>query len=132
LTTSATASFLSGSGEPSPVQKKRRILPVSHKFPLNANVRFTQERLSILTPRDRKGLEGRIGVVQGYWNFTKNPTVYFPQDGGRVEIRLLQVDPRHLELVADDVSNAKIDPALSDESDANRKLSQDEMDNLFD
>jgi hypothetical protein len=105
---------------------------VSNKFPLNAKVRFTQERLSILTPRDRKSLEGRIGVVQNYWSFTKKPVVYFPEDGGRVEIRLLQVDPRHLELVDDGPSNAESEPALSDESDPNRKLSQDELDNLFD
>lgn len=105
---------------------------MSHKFPLTAKVRFTQERLSLLTPRDRKSLEGRIGVVQSYLGFTKKPVVYFPQDDGRVEIRLLQVDPRHLELVADSATNAQVDPALGNESEAHRKLTQDEMDNLFD
>lgn len=106
---------------------------MSNKFPLNSKVRFTQERLSILTPRDRKNLEGRIGVVQTYLSFAKKPVVYFPEDGGRVEIRLLQVDPRHLELVANDSSIAEIETTPGqDDDDANRKLSQDEMDNLFD
>ena len=84
-----------------------------------------------MTPRDRKSLEGRIGVVQSYLSFAKKPVVYFPEDGGRVEIRLLQVDPRHLELVEGEASRAEIEPALVDETDPNRKLSQDEMDNLF-
>lgn len=104
---------------------------MSHRFQLNANVRFTQERLSILTPRDRKSLEGRIGVVQSFLVFTKKPVVYFPEDNGRVEIRLLQVDPRHLELVADASPSAASNPALGDQRDAEGKLSQDEMDDLF-
>lgn len=37
---------------------------MSIAFPMDAKVRFTQERLSILTPRDRQGLAGRIGVTQ--------------------------------------------------------------------
>jgi hypothetical protein len=98
---------------------------------LNANVRFTQERLSILTPRDRKSLEGRIGVVQSYLGFTKKPVVYFPEDDGRVEIRLLQVDPRHLELADEASMQTEIEPALADETDDNRQLSQSELDNLF-
>ena len=85
-----------------------------------------------MTPRDRKSLEGRIGVVQNYLNFAKKPVVYFPEDGGRVEIRLLQVDPRHLELVEGEASMTEIEPALVEENDPNRKLSQDELDNLFD
>lgn len=104
---------------------------MSQRFPLNANVRFTHERLSILTPRDRKSLEGRIGVVQSYLGFTKKPVVYFPEDDGRVEIRLLQVDPRHLELVAAVSPSAPSNPALGDPRDAEGKLSQDEMDDLF-
>jgi hypothetical protein len=72
---------------------------MSIAFPQDAKVRFTQERLSILTPRDRQGLAGRIGVVQLDINFVRKPTVYFPADGARLELRLFRVDPRHLELV---------------------------------
>lgn len=104
---------------------------MSNKFPLNAKVRFTQERLSILTQRDRHSLEGRIGVVQSYWSYTRKPTVYFPEDGGRVELRLLQVDPRHLELADEASLQTEIEPALADESDDKRQLSQSELDNLF-
>ena len=104
---------------------------MSNKFPLNAKVRFTQERLSILTQRDRHSLEGRIGVVQSYWSYTRKPTVYFPEDGGRVELRLLQVDPRQLELADEASLQTEIEPALADESDDKRQLSQSELDNLF-
>jgi hypothetical protein len=104
---------------------------VSNKFPLNAKVRFTQERLSILTQRDRHNLEGRIGVVQSYWSYTRKPTVYFPEDGARVELRLLQADPRHLELAEDTSLPTEIEPALADATDDNRQLSQSELDNLF-
>lgn len=101
------------------------MLPVNHMFPLDSKVRFTQERLSVLTPRDRKSLEGRIGVVQGYWNFTKKPTVLFPQDGNRPVLRLLRIDPQHLELVEES------EPQADTSADDNRKLSQSELDNLF-
>lgn len=108
------------------------MLPVRQMFNLQAKVRFTQERLSILSPRDRKSLEGRVGVVEGYWNFTKKPTVSFPEDNGRPQIRLLKVDPQHLELVeeapAPPVAEPQIEAAADD---ANRKLSQDELDDLF-
>ncbi len=72
---------------------------MSIEFPRGAKVRFTQERLAVLTPRDRQGLAGRIGVVQTDSNIVKKPTVYFPQDGAQVELRLFRVDLRHLELV---------------------------------
>lgn len=104
---------------------------MSNKFPLNAKVRFTQERLSVLTQRDRHNLEGRIGVVQGYWNYTRKPTVHFPEDGSRVELRLLQADPRHLELADEASLPTEIEPALADATDDNRPLSQSELDNLF-
>ena len=119
------------------------MLPVNSKLPLNSKVRFTQERLAILTPRDRKSLEGRIGVVQLYLSGSKKPTVYFPEDGQRVEIRLLQMDPRHLELVeappepAVEEAERHEEPAiedqsaLSDDTDKDKKLSQSELDNLF-
>ena len=75
------------------------MLPLKTNFPLNANVRFTQERLSLLAPRDRQGLEGRVGVVQTDGNVIRKPTVYFPAEGARQELRLFRVDPRHLEQV---------------------------------
>lgn len=100
-------------------------------FPLHAKVRFTQERLSILSPRDRKSLDGRIGVVEGYWNGTRKPTVNFSEDGGRGQLRLLRVDPQHLELVDAAPAQAQSEPKIGDDSDANRKLSQSELDNLF-
>ena len=68
-------------------------------FPMDAKVRFTEERLSVLTPRDRKGLAGRIGVVQTDGARVNKPTVYFPVDGLKPDIRLFRLDPRHLELV---------------------------------
>jgi hypothetical protein len=104
---------------------------VRDSFPLNAKVRFTQERLSILSPRDKKSLDGRIGVVEGYWNGTRKPTVNFSEDGGRGKLRLLRVDPQHLELVEASPVQTEIGPKIGDDSDANRKLSQSELDNLF-
>jgi hypothetical protein len=72
---------------------------MSTSFPQESKVRFTEERLSVLTPRDRKGLAGRVGVVQTDSAFVNKPTVYFPAEGGRPDIRLFRLDPRHLELV---------------------------------
>ncbi|MCF8167918.1 MAG: hypothetical protein K9K38_02730 [Rhodoferax sp.] len=69
------------------------------EFPLGAKVRFTQKRLSILTPRDRQGLAGRIGITQTDGARVSKPTVYFPKDGANLELRLFRVDPSHLELV---------------------------------
>ena len=120
---------------------------MSIAFPPGAKVRFTQERLSILTPRDRQGLEGRIGVVQADHNFGRKPTVAFPVDGAKLELRLFRIDPRHLELV-EIPPNTEIAPHLNDaanhsalthgtadveppESDGGGTLSQSEMDNLF-
>ena len=116
-------------------------------FPLDAKVRFTQERLSILTPRDRQGLAGRIGVVQVDRNSDRKPTVYFPVDGVKLELRLFRVDPRHLELVEmppgtestpnreDGETNAALthDHAGVEisEPEGGGTLSQSEMDNLF-
>lgn len=138
-------------------------------FLVGSKVRFTQERLSILTLRDRQGLEGRIGVVQAHGHQARKPTVQFPPDGARVELRLFAVDQKHLELVegppppetafasapatatstaADatdnlfdsaanaSVSNASVSEATADSpaaaDDGGGKLSQAEMDNLFD
>jgi hypothetical protein len=134
-----------------------------HAFLVGSKVRFTQERLSILTPRDRAGLEGRIGVVQAHGHQARKPTVQFPADGARVELRLFAVDQKHLELVegppeavatpvqtpapasaADTMDNLFDSAMAAGESDATAeapgpaaddgggKLSQAEMDNLFD
>jgi hypothetical protein len=127
---------------------------MSQAFPLDAKVRFTQERLSILTPRDRQGLAGRIGVTQTDSRLVRKPTVYFPEDGARLELRLFRVDPSQLELVEspphtdtdtdtdtvsslnDSVKHADIPPDTADvetaASGGGEKLSQSEMDNLFD
>ena len=107
------------------------MIPDTLRLAINAKVRFTKDRLSMLTAPDRRQLEGRIGVVQGYWNGTRNPTVYWPQDGNRVELRLLRVDPRHLELVEEPEPAAAARPQIRDETDGNEKLSQSELDDLF-
>jgi hypothetical protein len=120
---------------------------MSIAFPLGAKVRFTQERLSILTPRDRRGLAGRIGVVQTDGTLVKRPTVCFPADGAHLELRLFRMDQGHLELVESppdndikppvnpgasqaDLAQATADavaPALA----GTGNLSQSELDKLF-
>ena len=114
---------------------------MSMAFPLDAKVRFTQERLSILTPRDRQGLAGRIGVVQIDRNCVRKPTVYFPADGAKLELRLFRVDPRHLELVEsppslnEDANPSDLTPGTADVQtsapDGGGNLSQSELDELF-
>lgn len=121
---------------------------MSIAFPLDAKVRFTQKRLSVLTPRDRQGLAGRIGMTQTDSTLVRKPTVYFPTDGANLEIRLFRVDPSHLELV-EIPPNTEITPNLtggenrvdlfdgiSDTAtaapDVGGNLSQSEMDKLFD
>jgi len=108
---------------------------MSNAFLLGAKVRFTQDRLSILTPRDRKGLAGRIGVVQTDGSLVKKPTVYFPADGALPELRLFRMEPTHLELVENPLEaetppppNAGTDPTIAD---GGGNLSQSEMDDLF-
>lgn len=116
-------------------------------FPLDAKVRFTQERLAVLTPRDRQGLAGRIGVVQSDGNRVSKPTVYFSADGAKLDIRLFRVDPRHLELVESPPDSEKVKPANKGKTDSDRtevaadgkvsepdgggNLSQSELDDLF-
>ena len=107
------------------------MIPEKTRWPINAKVRFTDDRLSCLTAPDRRQLEGRIGVVQGYWQETRKPIVYLPQEGHRVELRLLRVDPRHLELVEEPAATAEADPQISNDSGGNEKLSQSELDDLF-
>ena len=115
---------------------------------MNAKVRFTQERLSILTTRDRQGLAGRIGVTQTDSTLVRKPTVYFPSDGVNQVLRLFRVDPSHIELVENSPDNEitpdhndgedHSDPAhgtadvVASAPDGDDNLSQSEMDNLFD
>jgi|GEM_PF-899689 len=121
---------------------------MSIAFPLNAKVRFTQERLSILTTRDRQGLAGRIGVTQTDSTLVRKPTVYFPSDGSNQVLRLFRVDPSHIELIENSPDNEitpdyndgenHSDPAhgtadvVTSAPDGDGNLSQSEMDNLFD
>lgn len=113
---------------------------MSTEFPRDARVRFTQERLAVLTPRDRQGLAGRIGVVQTDPNLVRKPTVYFPQDGARLELRLFHVDPKHLELVEGPPPSTGVTPRLDGDTVGAQpadpgeggKLSQSELDNFFD
>ena len=107
------------------------MFPETPHLPVNSKVRFTKERLSVLTAPDRRQLEGRVGVVQSYWHETKKPTIYWPQDGNRVELRLMRVDPRHLELVEEAPAAAQPEPQISDDTDGNKRLSQSELDDLF-
>ncbi len=112
---------------------------MSIEFPLDARVRFTQERLAVLTPRDRQGLAGRIGVVQTDGSLVRKPTVYFPQDGAKPELRLFRVDPGHLERVEglpnsgtnSSPDRAMADPAAADPGEGGN-LSQSDLDNFFD
>jgi hypothetical protein len=121
---------------------------MSTAFPPDAKVRFTQERLSILTARDRQGLAGRIGVIQADSHLVRKPTVYFPEDGTKPELRLFGVDPRQLELVeappqpenpprlnegenhADPTQGAA--DGETSAPDGGGKLSQEDLDNFFD
>jgi hypothetical protein len=97
-------------------------------------VRFTAERLSMLAPADRKRLEGRVGVVQGRWNYTRKLTVYFPEDGSRVDLRILSVEPNQLERAPNESVQPEPapPPANADAPSGDERLSQEDMDNLFD
>jgi hypothetical protein len=120
---------------------------MNNAFPLNSHVQFTQERLAVLTPRDRQGLTGRIGVVQTDGNKIEKPTVYFPATAAFPELRLFRVDPRHLEVVESSTSRDKepqldgnanhgnssdpVDATEAATSSGDERLSQSDMDNLF-
>jgi len=98
---------------------------------LGDQVRFKEERLSQLTSADRRRLEGRVGVVEGRWNFTRKLTVLFPEDAGRALLRILSVDPRQLERVAgSDIPMGGV-PEIADEASEDAKMSQEDTDNLF-
>ncbi len=98
---------------------------------LGERVRFNEDRLAVLTLADKKRLEGRVGQVQGYWNSTRKLIVAFPEDSGRPVLRILGVDPRHLERVAEEEIAAGVAPKVDDEIQGDAKLSQDDLDNLF-
>jgi hypothetical protein len=105
----------------------------------------------VLTPADRKRLEGRVGTVCGRWNYTRKLTVYFPEDGDRAELRILSQEPNQLERVIEDVTtpdappdHAEVAPEAASSADAastedahteaasgGDKLSQEELDKLF-
>ena len=121
---------------------------MSIDWPANSKVRFTLERLSVLTPRDRQGLAGRIGITQTDCKFVVKPTVYFPAIADKPELRLFRVDARHLELVesppesamparVDAVENqtALANPSNPQEAAAPEgggNLSQEDLDGFFD
>lgn len=94
-------------------------------------VRFKEERLAVLIPSDRKRLDGRVGVVQGYWNFTRKLTVYFPEDAGRRELRILSVDPRQLEKVASNLIEDETQSEPAAVAGGEDRMSQEDMDNMF-
>lgn len=103
------------------------------EFPDGAKVCFTQERLAILTPRDRQGLAGRIGVIQTDKNSKAKPTVYFPAEGKLPEMRLFRVDLRHFELVAAPpaAENTPIAEAGANQAESGGNLSQSDLDDFF-
>ena len=109
---------------------------MSNAFPMGAKVRFTQDRLSVLTARDRKGLAGRIGVVQTDSAQVKKPTVYFPAEGALPELRLFRMDPGHLELVelppAPEVTPTPSAGTIEAAPEDSGNLSQSDLDKLFD
>ena len=50
-------------------------------------------------------------MVQTDGHLVRKPTVYFPADGTKLDLRLFRVDPRHLELVE---SPPEITPRLNE------------------
>lgn len=102
----------------------------SLRFERDDQVRFTQERLGILSPPDRRRLEGRIGVVQGNFNGTRKPIVYFPAIQDQDDIRLFGVDPRQLEQVRDCPFPPQ-EAKSSDDIEDGAAVSQSDVDQLF-
>ena len=119
---------------------------MNNPFLKDAKVRFTQQRLAVLAPRDRRGLAGRIGVIQlTEGSSARKVTVYFPADGSRPDLRLFRVDSSHLEVVegpppaeqqspsGPDAKPATPPPGTSSAAAADDdNLSQDDLDKLFD
>lgn len=63
-------------------------------------VRFTEEWLSRCTAEEQRRMRGRIGQVDGYRAGANEPIVFFPKFGRFKELRLFEVNPRHLERLA--------------------------------
>ncbi len=101
-----------------------------NRFELDEKVRFTQERLDVLSPQDRRRLEGRIGVVQGNYGGTRKPIVYFPADLDRPDLRLFGVDLRQLELVEEEPLPPQ-EAERSEDFEDSPGVSQTEADDLF-
>jgi len=95
-------------------------------------VPFTQERLDALTAQDRRCLEGRLTVAQGFHNGTKKPIVSSPQTQDHSDLRLLGVDYRQLEAASEEGVRPDDPFQLSDQTVIGDRLSQDETDCLFD
>lgn len=51
-------------------------------FSVNDAVRFTQDRLSVLTAQDCQRLAGRVGVIQDFYKGAKTPHL-FPSNAER-------------------------------------------------
>jgi len=105
--------------------------PAQTGFAVAQAVRFTQERLDVLSPSDRQRLRARVGLVEGFYKGTRKPIVYFPATQGQTDLRLFGVDPRQLELVSD-VPRPLQESGVSDACDDSATVSQSEADHLFD
>jgi len=101
-----------------------------NRFELDEKVRFTKERLDVLSAQDRRSLEGRIGMVQGNYNGTRKPIVYFPAALNQPELRLFGVDLRQLELVEKEPLPPQ-EAELSEDFEDSPGVSQTEADDLF-
>lgn len=102
-------------------------------FTKDTKVRFTQDRLTMLTARDRQGLAGRIGVIQTDTHSKAKPNVYFPAEGKLPEIRLFRVDVRHFEVVESPVPEeiTVVAEAGTNPPDGGGNLSQSDLDDFF-
>lgn len=78
---------------------------VTEKLPRGTKVRFTEDYIANLDEQKAKRLKGRTGEISSYrLQVTRPgevplPIVVFPQVGRSKEIKLNEVDWRHLELV---------------------------------
>jgi len=105
--------------------------PAQTGFAVEQAVRFTQERLDVLSPSDRQRLQGRVGSVEGFYKGTRKPIVYFPAIRDQTDLRLFGVDPRQLELVSD-VPRPLDESGVGDAPNDSTTVSQSEADHLFD
>lgn len=101
------------------------------RISLGDHVRFREERLALLTAADKRRLEGRVGVVQGYWNSNRKLIVAFPEHSGRPVLRILGVDLRQLERVVEEEIPGRVASKVDAETTGDARLSQDDSDKLF-